>query len=78
MSQKDRGFSVCPGTVISFLCLLGCLAGFLRVEIKLSGYEDRLNSVEEKAITGDHGSSESYSNKGMMKASATRQKIGKK
>ena len=49
MSLKERtGHSVCPGTILSVLSIFLYCGGFIRVEVQLSGVEQRLKSVEEK------------------------------
>ena len=49
MSLKERtGHSVCPGTILSALSIFLYCGGFIRVEVQLSGVEQRLKSVEEK------------------------------
>ena len=47
MSSKSHCSSVCPGTVLSLLCLLLYSAGFIRIEVKFYDHEERLIAVEE-------------------------------
>ena len=47
MSSKGHCSSVCPGTVLSVLCLLLYSAGFIRIEVKFNDQEERLTAVEE-------------------------------
>ena len=48
MSLKERvGHSVCPGTILSVLSIFLYCGGFIRVEVQLSGVEQRLKSVED-------------------------------
>ena len=47
MSSKSHCSSVCPGTVLSVLCLLLYSAGFIRIEVKFNDHEERLIAVEE-------------------------------
>ena len=48
MSLKERtGHSVCPGTILSVLSIFLYYGGFIRVEVQLSGVEQRLKCVED-------------------------------
>ena len=55
MSSKSNGLSVSPGTVLSVVCLLLYSAGFIRIELKVNDYDQRLMAVEEVISQMKHG-----------------------